>query len=322
MALLKCEDCGRDVSSKASSCPNCGCPAPQEVPEEIKPAQLGSGPENPAAWIEKAVVPASVRAEGPSALKVLAWIVAIIVAVFLVRSCASGGPAATEPISTDASPAMPREAASSSAAPAAPGEAEKSRWTAALDDESSSAAVREEAAKDLIRDFPDSKEGRRAASMLESLRQATAYERLGSQWSYDSSPEGMSGKPVRTASVMSSNTIDLGFPYGGSQRARLLLRRHPRWGNDVILAIERGQILCHSFDDCYVAVRFDDEKLHRYEGNPPSDNSSESLFIPAFGTFMKNLSGAKKLKIEIKIYQQGNQVFEFDVSGFKPEKFK
>jgi hypothetical protein len=321
MALLKCEDCGRDVSSKASSCPNCGCPVPQEDPTEIKPANLDSGPEIPAAWTEKAAAPALVHDDGPSMVKVLAWIVTIVVAVFLVRACANGNPAATEPVSTDASQAAQPDAASSPAAPAEPGEAEKSRWIAILDDQTGSAAAREEAAKDLIRAFPNSEVGRRAASMLESLRKAADYERSGSQWSYDSAPEEMSGRPVKTASVTSSNTVDLGFPYGGPQHARLLLRRHPRWGNDLILAIEQGQILCHSFGDCYVAVRFDDEKLQRYEGNPPSDNSSESLFIPAFGTFMKKLPGAKKVRIEIKIYQQGNEVFEFDVSGFKPEKF-
>ena len=26
MALIKCEDCGKDVSDKAASCPNCGAP--------------------------------------------------------------------------------------------------------------------------------------------------------------------------------------------------------------------------------------------------------------------------------------------------------
>lgn len=158
--------------------------------------------------------------------------------------------------------------------------------------------------------------------MVESLRKAVAYEQMGRQWSYDSSSEGMSGKSVRTAWVYSSNTINLGFPYQGEQHAKLLFRRHPRWGNDVILQIEQGQLLCHSYDDCYVAVRFDDEKLQRYEGNPPSDNSSESLFIPAFGTFMKKLPNSKTVKVEVQIYQAGNQVFEFDVSGFKPENFK
>lgn len=26
MALIKCEDCGKEFSDKASACPNCGCP--------------------------------------------------------------------------------------------------------------------------------------------------------------------------------------------------------------------------------------------------------------------------------------------------------
>jgi hypothetical protein len=30
MALIKCEDCGKEISDKAKSCPNCGCPIAQE----------------------------------------------------------------------------------------------------------------------------------------------------------------------------------------------------------------------------------------------------------------------------------------------------
>lgn len=26
MALVKCPDCGKQISSQAASCPNCGCP--------------------------------------------------------------------------------------------------------------------------------------------------------------------------------------------------------------------------------------------------------------------------------------------------------
>lgn len=90
----------------------------------------------------------------------------------------------------------------------------------------------------------------------------------------------------------------------------------------MIFSIEQGQILCHSYGDCTVQVRFDDGKILRYEGNEPADNSTEIVFIPAFSTFMKRLPAAKTVKVEVSIYQAGNQVFEFDVSGFKPEKFK
>ena len=33
MALIKCEECGKEVSDKAKTCPNCGCPISEEKEE-------------------------------------------------------------------------------------------------------------------------------------------------------------------------------------------------------------------------------------------------------------------------------------------------
>lgn len=30
MALIKCPECGREISDKAIACPNCGSPVPQK----------------------------------------------------------------------------------------------------------------------------------------------------------------------------------------------------------------------------------------------------------------------------------------------------
>ena len=30
MVLIKCSECGKEISSKAKSCPNCGCPINDE----------------------------------------------------------------------------------------------------------------------------------------------------------------------------------------------------------------------------------------------------------------------------------------------------
>lgn len=32
MAMIKCPECGKDVSDKAKNCPNCGCPIASSVP--------------------------------------------------------------------------------------------------------------------------------------------------------------------------------------------------------------------------------------------------------------------------------------------------
>ena len=35
MALIKCSECGKEISSKASACPYCGCPIEETVKEGI-----------------------------------------------------------------------------------------------------------------------------------------------------------------------------------------------------------------------------------------------------------------------------------------------
>lgn len=36
MALIKCTECGKEISDKAATCPNCGCPVTHELPNELK----------------------------------------------------------------------------------------------------------------------------------------------------------------------------------------------------------------------------------------------------------------------------------------------
>ncbi len=37
MALIKCRECGKEISSEATSCPNCGAPVKEdEIKKEIK----------------------------------------------------------------------------------------------------------------------------------------------------------------------------------------------------------------------------------------------------------------------------------------------
>lgn len=329
MALLKCEDCGREVSSRAAACPHCGCPVPQVGPSAVEGSRPGAttagvGKELPDAWTKPAqpagaVYPPKTNQSNATVVRALKWIAGLIILLVVIRACSGrdeSGPS-TEPASAQV-PAV----STPPPLPPRPSEADKTRWAKSMADEGAAALTRQKAAQDLVAHFPQTPEGKQAAVTLPVLDKAVAYDAAGRQWRYDSSEEEMGGGSVRTATVDSKNAIDLDFPYAGSQHGRLSLRRHPRWGNDVIFRIERGQILCHSYGDCAIQVRFDDGKVLRYDGNPPEDNSSEVVFIPAFSTFMKQLPRAKVVKIEVSIYQAGNQVFEFDVSGFKPEKLQ
>lgn len=145
---------------------------------------------------------------------------------------------------------------------------------------------------------------------------------IGSQWNYTRDEDPMGKGTTYVATVVSSNTVEFEFPYSGQQHARLFLRTHPRHGKDVIFQIERGQILCRSYEDCEILIRFDDGNAETFSAVGPADNSSESAFLRNYSRFVEKMMKAKRVRIAAPIYQQGSPVFEFDVSGFDIKKYK
>ncbi len=145
--------------------------------------------------------------------------------------------------------------------------------------------------------------------------------KTGPQWDYDVNEDLMSGSKRYTASLKSANTVSFGFPYGGEQHGTLTLRTVQGKGKDVLFYIQRGQILCPSYQGCNVLVRFDDEKPMRFAANGPADHSSELIFLENYSKFITKLKKAKRVRLSVDIYQNGAPAFEFDVSGFDPDKY-
>jgi len=125
-----------------------------------------------------------------------------------------------------------------------------------------------------------------------------------------------------SAIVQSTNTVNFDFPYRGSQHATLTLRTHPRYGKDVIFSIERGQLLCNSYDGCNVLIRFDDGQAQTFSASGPSDNSTEMLFIRNYYKFVAGMLKAELIRISAQVYQEGSPVFEFDVRGFDSSRYR
>lgn len=139
-----------------------------------------------------------------------------------------------------------------------------------------------------------------------------AYQReMGLVWRYGTHKDEMTQKEILTAEIDSTNMLSFGFPYAGSQRATLELRKHPRWGLDVILQVERGQFLCNSYDGCSVNVRFGNGKPQRFAATEPSDNSTTYIFISDYSKFMSQLRKVNEVVIEASFYQAGNQSMKF-----------
>ena len=141
------------------------------------------------------------------------------------------------------------------------------------------------------------------------------------KWSYFSSDDPMASRPSHTASIQSENTVQFDFPYQGAQHATLTLRNHPSYGRDVFLTIERGQILCLSFEDCSIRVRFDEGPAERWSGSGSSDNSSTIVFIRGYSRFMERMKRAKVVRVQIPVYEEGSPTFEFRVGGFDAGRY-
>lgn len=137
-----------------------------------------------------------------------------------------------------------------------------------------------------------------------------------SKWTYDERTDEMRGTVTKTARVTSSNEVNLEFPYG-TVSGHIEIRKRPTDGLNIMFFVDEGQILCHSFSDGHVSVKFDDQPIKRYSCTGASDGSSDVAFINNESGFLANLKKAKKVIIEAEFYRQGNQQFVFDTAGLE-----
>lgn len=326
MALFNCKECGTSMSDLAAACPSCGCPThlarpgATSAPASSPPPPPPPPPASPQPRIDDRMSP------GVRAFK---WGFFLGVPL-LVYGCVHF-------LGSDDTPRVPYATTPiTPLTPAQQAENERLQKEQAFQslvtrfaNKQSPATHRLAAAVSLISDFPDSAEASGAKKELAKLQAAATAEaqaaedaKSNADWRYSTYPDQMTGKDVKQATVTSDNILLFEFPYGGAQHGTLTLRKHPKWGKDVIVAIEKGQILCHTYSDCTVGVRFDDGPVITYTGTPPEDNSTEMVFLPAYGKFVDRLATAKQVKIQFSVYQQGNVVLSFNVKGFKQREMK
>lgn len=130
-------------------------------------------------------------------------------------------------------------------------------------------------------------------------------------WQYDESADKMTGKKTTTAVIESNNSLALGFPYKGQNNGRIFVRRHPSYGLDVFVTVQKGQILCRSYDGCNIAVRFDDGQPVKFSGKSAADYDSTVVFLGNTSRFIEAAKKAKKIFVQLTMYQAGAPVLEF-----------
>lgn len=151
------------------------------------------------------------------------------------------------------------------------------------------------------------------AQALKAQREAERVSRL---WHRDESTDDMTGKPTVSVSARSMHSFELEFPHRGMHYGHLTVRRHPRYGLDVIVSVEAGQLIC-DYENCRILVRFDDKKPTSFAVSEAADRSSKTWFINDTSRFLKSLERANLVAAELRFYRQGHRTLKFETTGFK-----
>ncbi|MHC3921743.1 hypothetical protein ACI0FW_00633 [Alcaligenes nematophilus] len=148
---------------------------------------------------------------------------------------------------------------------------------------------------------------RRADAEKEQRKRNPEY-----QWQYQEYEDEMTGKTTKTAFMVSQNSLSLGFPYNGKNHGNIHVRRHPSYGVDVIIRVEKGQILCRSYENCSIQIRFDEEQPSFFPAVGSADNDSTVIFLKNNPRFIESAKKAKKILVQVPMYKEGNQVLRFE----------
>lgn len=132
-----------------------------------------------------------------------------------------------------------------------------------------------------------------------------------SEWKHEIKEDKMGRGSDEIATIISSNSLSLSAPYNGTQNASLSLRWLRNCSNEFVVAIDKGQIVCE-LETCGLLVKVDNEKAFRITGSHPKDGSSDVVVGGLSTEELRKIKDAKKILIEVTVYQNGEQVLEFD----------
>jgi len=155
-----------------------------------------------------------------------------------------------------------------------------------------------------------------SAKMADSAKlKTTAIEKPDSNWTYNEDINKMTDGKIYYADVTSSNELSLSAPYDGFNNAHIKIRKKDG-ENNVILSIDKGQFIT-SVEGTAIKVRFDKNKSETFDCSQSADYDPTILFVNSTSRFISKLKKSKKVIIEATLYQDGNQLIEFNVDGFK-----
>lgn len=134
-------------------------------------------------------------------------------------------------------------------------------------------------------------------------------------WSYLQVVDDMTSQSVDTARIDSKNSLALAPPYQGLNHGSLMVVKDKKIGFGMMLSIEKGQVICDSYHGCSVAFRFDDAQPIKFHAIRTADYSSTNLVFRDGRRFVAAAAKAKRILVQITMYQAGEKVLEFQTAN-------
>ncbi len=140
---------------------------------------------------------------------------------------------------------------------------------------------------------------------------------LAASWKPSTRKDSLTDAKVLMHEAVSDNAFSFAFPYGGSTRARLLIRQNGEEQKDVIFSIERGQLM-HDVRDGEIRIRFDDSETETFYTSQSASHDSHIAFIGDAQRFIDRANNANRVRIEFTAFRNGTHVADFRFSKRLP----
>lgn len=135
-------------------------------------------------------------------------------------------------------------------------------------------------------------------------------------WEYDESTDEMRGSRSVFATVQSTNTVTMAFPYDDPQPLQLMVRRKDnakgKSAHDVIILITKGHIQCY-VTSCTFVAKFDDEEPTSWAAAGAESHESNVIFVSQAEKFIGKLKASKRVIVEIPFFNEGRRQFKFEL---------
>lgn len=168
----------------------------------------------------------------------------------------------------------------------------------------------------ILRTYPTTQVAAQIRPQADTLRAqvdaARETKRLADLWVYHSVDDKDAKGVVRTAYIYSKDPVGAELD-GSEKRARLVLRRHPQWGDDVYLLADGG-FVCKG--KCTVPVGIDDASSTAPAYLP--ETGEPAIFVENFKRFVAALPEAKTVTMDVVLQTGGAKTLEFEVGEYNP----